>query len=113
MFHSSVGYNFNLEIRVGEDGEKLGNNQICAKQLDLTASGAANITCLQPLFGDCVNISKSSIPSSNGDEALILGEVRIFGGEYNKVFTTLHINHFEIDIVDLVLLWFTYRILLN
>ena len=36
-----------MEIRIGEDGEELGNNKICRDHLNWTASVAAQFKCVQ------------------------------------------------------------------
>ena len=79
--HHFTVCNFNLTIRVGEDGEEIEKNAICADQIDLTASGAAIITCFQILFGDWISISKSS--SNVPFDYMVLEEVRVFGSGYN------------------------------
>ena len=58
--HNSAVCNFNLVIRVGEEGDEIENNAVCHDQIDLTISGAALITCAQVLFGDWISIIKSS-----------------------------------------------------
>ena len=97
----SAGFNDILEIRVGQDGERLGNNQICAEELDLTVSGAANIACLRPLFGDWISVNKSS--TLHEYYHLVLAEVRVFGGKYSSAPTThdLSVNYlFDIIVMD-------------
>ena len=73
--------NFNLAIRVGEDGKEIENNAICAEQIDLTASGAAIVKCLQIQIGDLISIIKSS--SNVRKDYLVLEEVRVLGSELN------------------------------
>ena len=79
--HHFTVCNFNLAIRVGQDGEEIENNAICADQIDLTVSGSAIITCSQVLFGDWISIIKSSSDVPN--DYMALQEVRVFGSEYH------------------------------
>ena len=80
--YNLTAYNFNLEIRVGRAGEELGKNKICAVHHDFRGSNVANITCLQPLFGDWISINKSS---SNIDYyQLVLVEISVFDSKYSS-----------------------------
>ena len=67
------GYNF--AIRVGEDGDEIGNNKICTKLLDYIESPTANFTCSPALFGDWISINKSN--TDNTTQLLLLYEVYI------------------------------------
>ena len=70
-------YCFNFEIRVGEDGENIGNNNIFAHQYEEMSNAWKKFTCSPVIFGDWVSINKSS--SYHGDERrLALNEVRVF-----------------------------------
>ena len=62
------------------------NIKICSREIDFTASGVANITCPQPLFGDWVGINKTTF--FDRYEHLILAEVRVFGGKCSSAFMT-------------------------
>ena len=64
-------YKSNLSIRVGEDGNELGNNKICREQIDFRSSDVANITCSQALFGDWISIHTYQ-------DHLFLCEIRVF-----------------------------------
>ena len=75
-----IDFNFNLEIRVWEDGIELGNNKICLGDIELIGSKAANLTCLQAVFGDWVSINKSA--PSNSYHSLVFDEVHVFDGKY-------------------------------
>ena len=75
-----IDFNFNLEIRVGEDGNELGNNKICLGDIEFIGSKAANLTCLQAVFGDWVSINKSA--PSNSYHSLVFDEVHVFDGKY-------------------------------
>ena len=68
-----------LEIRVGEDEVDLSNNQICYEEIDLRVSGAADISCLQALFGDWISITMS--PVNSAFPSMAFDEVRAFGNE--------------------------------
>ena len=70
-----TGLGYNLEIRVGEDGERVGSNKICAKHIELMKNDFANFTCSSAIFGDVISINKSS---TNVDYHLSLVEVRVF-----------------------------------
>ena len=71
-----TGLGLNFEIRVGEDGVRIGNNKMCAKQVELMMDYSANFICSPALFGDFISINKSS---TNGDDHhLGLVEVRVF-----------------------------------
>ena len=107
------GSRFNLEIRVGIDGEVLGNNQICFEEVDLTDIGVGNIMCLQALFGDWISINRTIFDSAL--ENLIFGEIRVFGSKYNWVHTHLHHHRSQRPILISVWsrwfcirLWYTY-----
>ena len=67
---------FNFEIRVGEDEERIGNNKICAKQVELMIDDSANFTCSPALLGDYISINKSS--TNVYEYRLLLVEVRVF-----------------------------------
>ena len=79
-------HNFNMEIRVGEDGQYLGNNKICLELIDFRDSVVANITCLQALFGDWISINKSS--SNTRAENLYFQEVHVFGSKFIKMISS-------------------------
>ena len=92
-----------MEIRVGEDGAYLENNRICLGQIDLRATGAANITCLQTLFGDWISVEKSS-------SLLSLGEVRVFGSTCKYSSSETH-THIILRTWDLILAYIAKRAL--
>ena len=71
-----TGYGFSFEIRVGEDGERIGHNKICAKQVELMMDDSANFTCSPALLGDFISINKSL--TNVDDYHLALVEVRVF-----------------------------------
>ena len=71
-----------MEIRVGEDGKELGNNQICFEHIDFMNSNLANITCLRALFGDWIRINKSA-PNVLYHK-LVFNEIRVFEGKYSN-----------------------------
>ena len=81
-----TGYGFNYDVRVGENGEDIGNNEICARVYEEIVASSVNFTCPPALFGDWVSINKSS---SNIDqyERLIIFEVQVF----SKYSLQLHI----------------------
>ena len=51
----------NFEIRVGNDGENIGNNAVCYKQFASMEAGITkNFTWIHKLFGSWISISKST-----------------------------------------------------
>ena len=72
----------NFEIRVGNDGEEIGNNAICHKQLEAMELGATkSFTCSPEKFGSWISINKSD----DDPEMVFLHfqEVRVYGGKCN------------------------------
>ena len=70
-------YAFNFEIRVGEDGNDIGKNEICHKQIVKVSTRVTSFTCPPTIFGDWVSVNKSSNDPDN--ELLLLYEVKVFG----------------------------------
>ena len=75
IWYHLTAFNHDLAIRIGKDGDDLGNNKVCLEQIDFTASHVASVTCLQELFGDWISINRTS----SNTEYIFLCEVRIFG----------------------------------
>ena len=70
-------YTFNFEIRVGEDGDDIGNNEICHKQINKVRERFTTIICSTEIFGDWVSINKTSdVPDL---EFLALYEIKVYG----------------------------------
>ena len=70
----------NFEIRVGNDGQEIGNNTICYKQLNPMEPGVTrNFTCSPKIFGSWISINKShTVP----DLAMLqLREIRVYDGK--------------------------------
>ena len=72
-------FNYNFEIRVGNNGTEIGNNPICYKQFEVMTFGAVNFSCSQNVFGAWVSINKSS--TNVFTECLVIQEVRIYGSK--------------------------------
>ena len=72
-------FNYNFEIRVGNDGTEIGNNPICYKQFEVMTFGVVNFSCSQNVFGAWVSINKS--PTDVFTECLVIQEVRIYGSK--------------------------------
>ena len=72
-----------MEIRVGQDEEEWGNNEMCFEQIEFVNSSAASITCMRALFGDLI-IIKKLLPNVVADyvEMLMLQEVHVFDSKY-------------------------------
>ena len=84
-------YGFNYDVRVGENGEDIGNNDICARVYEGIVSYTVNCTCSPALYGDWVSINKSS-NYVNDCERLIFFEVRVFS-KYSLQLHTINTHH--------------------
>ena len=68
-------------VRVGNDGQEIGNNAICYKQLESVESGIAkNFTCSPPIFGNWISVNKST--NDAAASPLHFHEIRVFSGKY-------------------------------
>ena len=71
----------NFEIRVGNDGQDIGNNAVCFKQLEPMDPGVAkNFTCSSAILGSWISVNKST--NERETNALHFREIRVHGGEY-------------------------------
>ena len=71
----------NFEIRVGNDGEQIGNNAICYKQSESVMPGVTrNFMCSSRIFGSWISINKSD--TKQDMVHLQLREVRVYGSKY-------------------------------
>ena len=74
----------NFEIRVGNDGENIGNNAVCYKQFASMGSGITkNFTCIHELFGSWISINKSS--SKPRMVHLHVREVRVYSNTLSTI----------------------------
>ena len=74
----------NFEIRVGNDGDDIGNNAVCFKQLEPMEPGVAkNFTCSSGFLGSWVSVNKSS--NNRETNALHFREIRVYGGKYISI----------------------------
>ena len=70
----------NFEICVGVDGNDIGNNAICHKQLESVAPGLTKKSyCSPSIIGNWVSINKSDTEQSM--VALHIQEVRVYGSK--------------------------------
>ena len=81
----------NFEIRVGIDGEELGNNSICYERLESMEAGMAEkFTCYEEIFGNWISINKTEATSRL--RFLHFQEIRVFGELSKLIFVVFFIH---------------------